>query len=61
MMSLYGSKEISERHRHRLNLIIHYREQVEKAGLKMAGPPDNFTGAIELPNKFSLVSVSPGI
>jgi CTP synthase len=55
MMSLYGSKEISERHRHRFEFNNSYREQVEKAGLKICGTsPDNLlVEAIELPgNKF---------
>src|SRR5690606_35058485 len=33
----YGAKEISERHRHRYEMNIHYREQLEKAGMIISG------------------------
>ena len=36
-MALYGTEEIIERHRHRLELNNEYRESLEKAGLKMTG------------------------
>ncbi|MXN66998.1 CTP synthase [Stappia sp. GBMRC 2046] len=35
--SIYGSTEISERHRHRYEVNIGYRERLEKAGLRFAG------------------------
>ena len=34
---VYGANEISERHRHRYEVNIHYREQLEGAGLKFSG------------------------
>ncbi|PCH81031.1 MAG: CTP synthetase [Hyphomicrobiales bacterium] len=34
---IYGSDEISERHRHRYEVNIAYKDQLEKAGLKFAG------------------------
>ncbi len=34
---IYGSTEVSERHRHRYEVNIAYREQLEKAGLVFAG------------------------
>jgi CTP synthase len=34
---IYGSETISERHRHRYEVNINYREQLEKAGLIFAG------------------------
>ncbi|MBV9758523.1 MAG: CTP synthase [Alphaproteobacteria bacterium] len=33
----YGAREISERHRHRYEVNIHYREQLEEAGLRFSG------------------------
>ena len=33
----YGVREISERHRHRYEVNIHYRDAIEGAGLKMTG------------------------
>lgn len=39
---LYGTKDISERHRHRYEYNNLYREELEKAGLKVSGTsPDN--------------------
>src|SRR3546814_957747 len=35
--AIYGASEISERHRHRYEVNIHYREPLEKAGLVFAG------------------------
>ncbi len=35
--AIYGASEISERHRHRYEVNIAYREALEKAGLKMTG------------------------
>ncbi len=34
---IYGSEEISERHRHRYEVNINYRKQLEEAGLKFSG------------------------
>ncbi|MEO6339475.1 MAG: gamma-glutamyl-gamma-aminobutyrate hydrolase family protein, partial [Caulobacteraceae bacterium] len=34
---IYGSAAISERHRHRYEVNIEYRETIEKAGLKFTG------------------------
>ena len=34
---IYGSVEISERHRHRYEVNMSYRERLEKAGLKLSG------------------------
>jgi CTP synthase len=39
---IYGAGEISERHRHRFEVNIDYRERLEAAGLSFAGmSPDN--------------------
>ncbi|GGE07621.1 CTP synthase [Polymorphobacter glacialis] len=35
--SLYGSTEISERHRHRYEVNVHYRDQLEASGLIFSG------------------------
>jgi len=35
--AIYGSENISERHRHRYEVNINYREQLENAGLKFSG------------------------
>lgn len=34
---VYGATEISERHRHRYEVNIHYRDQLESSGLKFSG------------------------
>ena len=34
---IYGATHISERHRHRYEVNTHYRERLEKAGLRFAG------------------------
>jgi CTP synthase len=40
--SVYGATEISERHRHRYEVNVHYREALEKGGLLFTGmSPDN--------------------
>ncbi|MEI3162496.1 MAG: hypothetical protein V8S74_03685 [Lachnospirales bacterium] len=36
-IELYGTKEISERHRHRYEFNNSYKEALENAGLKVAG------------------------
>lgn len=50
---LYESKEISERHRHRYEYNNTYREELEKAGLKVSGTsPDNtLVEIVELPRE----------
>ena len=49
---IYGTTRISERHRHRYEVNIHYRERLEKAGLKVSGlSPDG-----ELPEIIELAS-----
>lgn len=50
---LYESKEISERHRHRYEYNNIYREELEKAGLKVSGTsPDNtLVEIVELPRE----------
>jgi CTP synthase len=35
--SIYGAREISERHRHRYEVNVHYREMLEKGGLLFSG------------------------
>lgn len=49
---IYGSETISERHRHRYEVNINYREQLEKAGLSFAGmsPDGVLPETIELPD-----------
>ena len=32
-----GASEVSERHRHRYEVNVHYRDQLEEAGLKFSG------------------------
>ena len=34
---IYGAREISERHRHRFEVNMHYKQKLEAAGLKFAG------------------------
>ena len=49
---IYGNSEISERHRHRYEVNIDYRQQLEEAGLCFSGmSPDNLLPeTIELPD-----------
>ena len=49
---LYGSKDISERHRHRYEVNNYYREDLVKAGLSLCGlsPDGKIVEMIELPN-----------
>jgi len=35
--AIYGADEISERHRHRYEVNMHYRDTLEQAGLRMTG------------------------
>ncbi|AMW35267.1 CTP synthase [Haematospirillum jordaniae] len=37
VQSIYGHERISERHRHRYEVNVHYREQLEAAGLRFSG------------------------
>ncbi|MFN7039158.1 MAG: CTP synthase [Alphaproteobacteria bacterium] len=48
--SVYGEKQINERHRHRYEFNMHYKEQLEKAGVVFSGisPDGNLTEIIEL-------------
>ncbi|NNF80494.1 MAG: CTP synthase, partial [Rhizobiales bacterium] len=50
--SIYGSTEISERHRHRYEVNMGFREQLENAGLTFSGtsPDGLLPETIELPN-----------
>jgi len=50
--SLYGSDEISERHRHRYEVNIHYRDALEKTGLIFSGmsPDDQLPEIVERPD-----------
>jgi len=49
---LYGSSDISERHRHRFELNNDYREILTSKGLKLSGlsPDNSLVEAVELPN-----------
>ena len=50
--TLYGSKEISERHRHRYEVNNYYREDLIKGGMSLCGlsPNGKIVEMIELPN-----------
>ncbi len=49
---IYGTQEISERHRHRYEVNIHYREILEEAGLHFSGlsPDGELPEIVELPS-----------
>jgi CTP synthase len=49
--SIYGSSEISERHRHRYEVNINYREALTSAGVRFSGmsPDGRLPEMIELP------------
>jgi CTP synthase len=49
---IYGSNEISERHRHRYEVNNAYRPQLEEAGMRISGtsPDGNLVEMIELPS-----------
>ena len=52
---IYGTNEISERHRHRFEFNNDYRAKMEEAGMKISGtsPDDTLVEMIEIPaNKF---------
>ena len=50
--SIYGSDEISERHRHRYEVNVHYRGPLESAGLIFSGmsPDDQLPEIVERPD-----------
>jgi len=50
--AIYGTTEISERHRHRYEVNSHYREQLEKCGMHFSGnsPDGKLVEMIELPD-----------
>ena len=52
VQKLYGTKKISERHRHRYEFNNDYKERIEKAGLQFVGinPEQNLMEIIELKN-----------
>ncbi|MEX2124158.1 MAG: CTP synthase [Woeseia sp.] len=48
--AMYGKQEIWERHRHRYEVNNHYRERLEKAGMRFSGlSVDDLVEVIELP------------
>jgi CTP synthase len=49
---IYGTREISERHRHRYEVNNHYRPRLEEAGLRFSGlsPDGKLVEIIELPH-----------
>jgi CTP synthase len=49
--AIYGDGEISERHRHRYEVNVNYRETLEKAGLRFSGmsPDGELPEIVELP------------
>ncbi len=49
---VYGTAEISERHRHRYEVNINYRELLENAGLRFSGmsPDGELPEIIEIPS-----------
>jgi CTP synthase len=50
--SIYGTREISERHRHRYEVNVHYREALEKGGLLFTGmsPDGQLPEIVERPD-----------
>ncbi|MDE7301434.1 MAG: CTP synthase, partial [Clostridia bacterium] len=51
MKTAYGTDNVSERHRHRYEFNNDYREEIEKAGMKIAGtsPDGKLVEAVEIP------------
>ena len=49
---IYGSEKISERHRHRYEVNIDYRSDLEKAGLNFSGmsPDQRLPEIVEIPD-----------
>jgi CTP synthase len=50
--SVYGTTDISERHRHRYEVNVHYRDQLEKGGLIFSGmsPDGQLPEIVERPD-----------
>jgi CTP synthase len=49
---IYGMRDISERHRHRYEVNIHYKERLEAAGLRFSGmsPDGTLPEIVEIPD-----------
>jgi CTP synthase len=58
-MKAYGTEKVSERHRHRFEFNNDYREQLEKAGLKLTGlsPDGKLVEVVERPDHPWFVAV----
>ncbi len=56
---IYGKNKISERHRHRYEVNINYKDKLEKAGLKFSGisPDGKLPEIVEIPNHPFFVGV----
>jgi CTP synthase len=59
VQKIYGKADISERHRHRYEVNIHYKKQLEKAGLVFSGmsPDGNLPEIIEIADHTWFVGV----
>ncbi len=59
ILSLYGRKEISERHRHRYEFSNDYREALQKAGLCLSGvsPDGRLVETVEIPGEKFYIGV----
>jgi CTP synthase len=57
--SIYGTDEISERHRHRYEVNIHYRDALEGSGLIFSGmsPDDQLPEIVERPDRSWFIGV----
>jgi CTP synthase len=57
--SVYGATEISERHRHRYEVNINYKERLERAGLSFSGmsPDGDLPEIVEIPGHPWVVGV----
>jgi CTP synthase len=57
--SIYGTDEISERHRHRYEVNIHYKDALEKTGLVFSGmsPDDQLPEIVERPDQRWFIGV----
>jgi CTP synthase len=57
--SIYGAREISERHRHRYEVNVHYRDALEKGGLLFTGmsPDGTLPEIVERPDHIWFVGV----
>ena len=57
--SIYGTDEISERHRHRYEVNIHYRDALESNGLIFSGmsPDDQLPEIVERPDRSWFIGV----